>query len=378
MISVRVASSPADLSAFVDLPYRLYKDVPEWVPPFKRDVRTQLDRAHNPFFEHGEAEYFLAERDGRVVGRVAAVVNRLHNETHDDRVGFFGFFECVADAEAAEALLSNAAFWLAERGMTEMRGPMSFSVNEECGVLVEGFDEPPYLTMPYNRPYYDPLLKGVGLSPVKDLLAFRGGQKESPVPAPDRLKRGAKILERRLGVTLRPANMSDFAAEVQRVREIFNASWKDNWGFVPMTESEIAHGAGEFKPIVVPELMPFAVKEGREIAFALALPNVNEVLITNRSGALFPTAPKLVWSLKRRKIRSLRIFLLGVLPEFRGKGIDAMLYEWIWTKAGERGIGLGEAGWILEDNTAMTAGLLKMGFEPVKRYRIYEMPLPSA
>ena len=338
MITVRIVESAADLAAFIDLPYRLYKDVPNWVPPFKRDVRTQLDRSLNPFFEHGEAEYFLAERDARVVGRVAAVINRLHNEAHEDTVGFFGFFECVADAEAAEALLSHAAAWLAERGMTEMRGPMSFSVNEECGVLVEDFEQPPFLMMPYNRPYYDPLLKGVGLSATKDMLAYLGGNDQSPVPPPERLRRGAKLLERRLGVTLRSADMSDFPAEVQRVREIFNASWSDNWGFVPMTQTEMAHGAGEFKPIVIPELMPFAMKDGREVAFALAVPNVNEVLIKNRSGALFPAAPKLIWSLKRRRITSARIFLLGVLPEFRGKGIDAMLYQWIWAKAAEHGI----------------------------------------
>lgn len=376
MITVRGVESSADLEAFIDLPYRLYKEVPTWVPPFRRDVLTLLDRGQNPFFEHGEAEYLLAERDGKVVGRVAAIINRLHNETHGDRVGFFGFFECVGDAEAAEALLSRAASWLAERGMTAMRGPMSFSVNEECGVLVEGFGEPPYLMMPYNRPYYDPLLKGVGMSPVKDLLAYRGGHLEHPVAPPERLKRGSELLERRLGVTLRPADMSNFVAEVQRVRELFNASWSDNWGFVPMTQAETAHGAGQFKPIVVPELMPFAMKDGREIAFAFALPNVNEVLITNRSGALFPAAPKLVWSLKRRKISSARVFLLGVLPEYRGKGIDAMLYQWIWSKAAERGIGHGEAGWILEDNALMSAGLLKMGFEPVKRYRIYESQVP--
>ncbi len=378
MISVRTVESSADLSSFIDLPYRLYEDVPNWVPPFRRDVRTQLDRSLNPFFEHGEAEYFLAERSGRVVGRIAAIVNHLHNETHRDRVGFFGFFECVADAEAAEALLSRAAEWLVERGMTSMRGPMSFSVNEECGVLVEGFDEPPALLMPYNRPYYDPLLKGVGLEPIKDLLAYRGGSPEAPVTPPERLSRAASRLERRLGLTLRPANMKNFATEVQKVREIFNASWNDNWGFVPMTQSEIAHGAGEFKPIVVPDLMPFAMREGREVAFALALPNVNEVLINNRSGALFPTAPKLVWSLKRGKIRSVRIFLLGVLPELRGKGVDALLYLWIWSRGAEHGFPAGEAGWILEDNRPMNAGLLKMGFEPAKRYRVYEKAVGAA
>jgi GNAT superfamily N-acetyltransferase len=372
MINVRVVKTPSDLTEFVDLPYRLYSEVANWVPPFKRDVRTQLDPQHNPFFEHGEAEYYLAEREGRVVGRVAAVVNRLHNETHGDRVGFFGFFECVADAEAAEALLSRAAEWLAERGMTEMRGPMSFSVNEECGVLVQGFDQPPFLMMPYNRPYYDPLLKGIGFAGVRDLLAFRGGTLVGDEAPPARLARGYALLERRLGVRIRPADVGRFASEVQKVREIFNASWRDNWGFVPMTESEIAHGAGEFKPVVIPDLLPFVMKDGREIAFALAVPNVNEVLISNRSGAIFPAAPKLVWNLKRRKIRSLRIFLLGVLPEWRGKGLDAMLYFWIWSKAAKHGMGGGEAGWILDDNEPMKAGLRKMGFEPYKRYRIYQ------
>lgn len=372
MITVRTVESSADTSAFVDLPYRLNRDVPNWVPPFKRDVRIQLDRTQNPFFEHGEAEYFLAEREGQVVGRVAAVVNALHNETHGDRVGFFGFFECVADTEAAGALLDAASEWLRSRGMEAMRGPMSFSVNEECGVLVDGFDQPPAVMMPYNQHYYDPLLKGLGFEGVQDLLSYHGGSVEREMVPPERLVRASKLLERRYGVTLRPARMSEFASEVQRVREIFNASWSDNWGFVPMTEAEIAHGAGEFKPIVVPDLMPFAMKDGKEIAFALAVPDVNEKLIDNRSGALFPAAPKLVWSLKRDKIRRARIFLLGVLPEYRGQGIDAMLYRWIWTKAAQHGMTGGEAGWILESNASMTAGLVKMGFEPVKRYRIYQ------
>ena len=372
MITVRVAESSDDLAAFIDLPFRIHQNAPNWVPPFKRDIRTQLDRSLNPFFEHGEAEYFIAEREGQVVGRIAAVINRLHNETHGDTVGFFGFFECVADAEAADGLLSASSSWLSDRGMTSMRGPMSFSVNEECGVLVKGFDEPPTVMMPYNPHYYDPLLQRLGMAPAKELTSYWGGHKEHAVSPPDRLARGAEILQKRLDITLRSADIHDFAAEVQRVREIFNASWHDNWGFVPMTEAEIAHGAGEFKPIVIPDLLPFAMKDGREVAFALALPNVNEVLINNRSGALFPAAPKLVWSLKRRKIRTCRIFLLGVLPEFRGKGIDAMLYQWIWEKAAKHGIPQGEAGWILDDNAAMTAGLLKMGFIPVKHYRIYE------
>jgi GNAT superfamily N-acetyltransferase len=336
-----------------------------------------LSRTKNPFFEHAEAEYFLAERGDRVVGRIAAIANRLHNETHDDRVGFFGFFEAEDDSAVADALFEAAAAWLRARGFDTMRGPASFSVNDECGLLVAGFDTPPALMMPHNPRYYAALIEGAGFTKAKDLLVYQGGDRTFRAydPVPERLERAVTIMRERMGITNRPLNMKDFPAEVERIKAIYNAAWEKNWGFVPMTDHEIDHLAHQFKPVVVPDIVPFAEKDGKVVGFGLALPDLNTVFRGNRSGRMFPVVLKLLWALKRETIRRARIPLLGILPEYRGKGLDAVLYHWIWTRAAQHGMYWGEAGWILEDNPAMNAGLLKMRFEVYKTYRLYDRPV---
>ena len=346
-----------------------------WVPPLRRDVALLLDRRRNPFFEHGEADYFLAERGGQIVGRIAAISNRLHNETHGDRVGFFGFFECEDDPATAVALFEAAAGWLRQRGFDTMRGPTSFSVNDECGLLVDGFDTPPTVLMPHNPRYYESLLLGAGFTGVRNLLAYEGGNPEHYVPVPDRLTRAVEILRERMGITLRALDMRDFTGEVERIKAVYNAAWERNWGFVPMTDREIEHLAEQFKPVVVPDIIPFAEKDGKVVAFGLAIPDLNVVLRGNRRGRLLPVLPKLLWYLKREKIRRARIPLLGILPEFRGRGLDAVLYHWIWTRSRDHGMFWGEAGWILEDNPAMRAGLEKMTFRAYKTYRLYDRAL---
>jgi GNAT superfamily N-acetyltransferase len=348
-----------------------------WVPPLRRDVAAALDRRRNPFFEHGDAEYFLAERGGAIVGRIAAIANRLHNETHGDRVGFFGFFEAADDQQVADVLFEAAAGWLRERGFDTMRGPTSFSVNDEAGLLVDGFGSPPTVMMPHNPPHYEKLLLGAGFAGVKDLFAYQGGDRTLTAydPVPERLERAVEIMRKRMGVTLRALDLRDFRGEVDRIKAIYNAAWEKNWGFVPMTDREIEHLAEQFRPVVVPDIIPMAEKDGRVVAFGLALPDLNMVFRGNRKGYLLPVLPKLLWWLKREKIRKARIPLLGILPEFRGKGLDAVLYHWIWTRAAEHGMYWGEAGWILEDNAAMRAGLEKMRFTVYKTYRLFDRPL---
>jgi GNAT superfamily N-acetyltransferase len=334
-----------------------------------------LSRSKNPFFEHAEADYFIAERDGEVIGRVAAISNRLHNETHQDKVGFFGFFECIDDQAVANALLDAAADWCRGRGHDVLRGPASFSVNDECGLLVDGFETPPALMMAHNPRYYLGLLEGAGFVKAKDLLVYQGGSEQGYVPVPERLARGTELIRQRQGITLRPLNLKDFEGEVERIKQLYNSAWEKNWGFVPMTEHEIDHLAEQFKPVVVPEMVPMAEKDGRLIGFGIALPDLNVVFRRHRSGRLFPMILDLLWSLKTKKIRRARIMLLGVHPEYRGKGVDAMLYHAIWTRSGERGIYWGEAGWILDDNAAMNAGLEKMTFRVYKTYRLYDRSL---
>ncbi|HEU5304938.1 MAG TPA: GNAT family N-acetyltransferase [Gemmatimonadales bacterium] len=374
-LRVRAARDRPDLQRFIDLPYRLHARDPLWVPPLRRDVKVLLSRTANPFFEHADAEYFIAERDGDTVGRIAAISNRLHNETHADRVGFFGFFECIDDQAVADALFDAAADWCRGRGHDVLRGPTSFSVNDECGLLVKGFDTPPALMMPHNPPYYVALLERAGFAKAKDLWVYQGGSQERYVPVPERLARGTELIRQRHGITLRSLNLKDFAAEVERIKELYNSAWEKNWGFVPMTEHEIDHLAEQFRPVVIPELVPMAEKNGKLIGFGLALPDLNVVFRRHRSGRLFPMILDLLWSLKMKRIRRARILLLGVLPEYQGKGIDAMLYHAIWTRSGARGIYWGEAGWILEDNPAMNAGLEKMTFSVYKTYRLYDRRL---
>jgi GNAT superfamily N-acetyltransferase len=337
------------------------------------DVRKLLDRRANPFFEHGEAEYFLAARGGTIVGRIAAVVNRLHNDVHRDKVGFFGFFESVYDHEVADALFRAASDWLRGRGLETMRGPASFSTNDECGLLIRGYDSPPTLMMPYNPPYYERLMAAAGFRKAKDLLVYRGGYEPLYMPVPERLARGTELLTKRMGLTLRPFNVADFQGEVDRIKRLYNRCWEQNWGFIPMTDHEIDHLAEQFKPVVVPDLVPFVELNGEPIGFCLTLPDLNQVFRRHRSGRLTPTLlADLLFSLKRHRIRRVRILLLGVVPEYRGKGVDAVLYHWIWTRAKALGITWGEAGWILEDNAAMNAGLEKMEFTVYKTYRLYD------
>ncbi len=371
-LRVRAARTRRDLKRFINLPYRLHARDPVWVPPLRRDVELLLSRSRNPFFEHAEAEYFLAERNGEVVGRVAAISNRLHNETHGDRVGFFGFFESIDDQATANVLIETAAAWCRERSHDVLRGPASFSVNDECGLLVQGFECPPTLMMPHNPRYYVDLIERAGFTKAKDLWVYQGGSEEHYVPVPERLARGTELIRQRQGITLRALNLKDFQGEVERIKELYNAAWEKNWGFVPMTDHEIDHLAEQFKPVVISEMVPMAEKDGKLIGFGIALPDLNVVFRRHRSGRLFPMILDLLWSLKMKRIRRARILLLGVEPEYRGKGIDAMLYHWIWTKSAERKIYWGEAGWILEDNPAMNAGLEKMTFRVYKTYRLYD------
>jgi GNAT superfamily N-acetyltransferase len=338
-------------------------------------MRTLLSPRKNPFFEHAEAQYFLAERDGVVVGRIAAIANRLHNDFHADRVGFFGFFETELDQDIASALLDAAAGWLRDRGFDTMRGPASFSTNDECGLLVDGFETPPVIMMPHNPRQYPTLLESAGFRKARDLLVYQGGSMGSVVPTPERLTRGVELIRKRMGLTLRALRLEEFSREVERIKAMYNKSWERNWGFIPLTDHEIDHLAAQFKPVVVPELAPFIEKDGEPVGFALALPDLNVPFRRNRQGRLLPGVVRLLFDLKTRRIRRMRILLLGVLPEYRGKGLDALLYHWLWETGNQRGIHWAEAGWILEDNIAMNTGLVKIGFTVYKTYRLYDRPL---
>lgn len=368
-VTVRSVASRSDLEKFIGLPYRLHRRDPHWVPQLRMDVRKMLSREKNPFFQRAEAEYFLAERGGEIVGRIAAIANRAHNEFHEDRVGFFGFFECTDDQEVADALFDRAGEWLSSKGLVWMRGPTSFSTNDECGMVVEGLDTPPTILNPHNPAYYPALVERAGFDKAMDLYQY---QTTSP-KMPERLMRAARLLAERKKIKLRSIDMKNFDQEIERIKKVYNAAWEKNWGFVPMTDAEVDHLAAQLKPVVVPDLIVFAEREGEVIGFAAALPDLNVALKKNPSGRIFPGIIKILWA--ARKITRIRILLLGLLKEYRKTGADALMYHWIWEKGRALGYDWAEAGWILEVNPAMSNALVNMGFDRYKTLRLYDRPL---
>jgi len=354
---------------FVAFPYEHYRTDPLWVGQLRMDVRTLLSPRKNPFFQHAEARYFLAERDGRTVGRIAAIKNDAHNREHLDRVGFYGFFESVNDRVVAGALFDAAAGWLREKGLAVMRGPMNPSINDECGLLVEGFSTPPVLMMTHNPQYYVDLHEAWGFSKAKDLIAFQSTGTEPP----ERIVRAARLVAERKGITLRSVDLKRFDQEVSLLKSLYNKAWERNWSHVPMTDAEIDHLARQLRPVVVPDLVCFAERAGKVIGFAVALPDLNVALRHNPSGRLFPGILRILWNV--RKVKRLRVILLGALQEYRQTGVDALMYHWIWTKGLARGYTWAEASWILEDNAPMVNGIMALGFRPYKTYRIYDRGL---
>lgn len=363
---VRPVTDSRDFSRFIDLPFALYRDDPLWVPPLKSDVRGTFDRKKNPFFEHADVESFLALRNGRPVGRIAAIVNRAHNEFHDDKVGFFGFFECENDPEAARALFDAAEKWVAARGMDRLRGPMNFSTNDDCGSLIAGFETPPAILMPHNPPHYASLYEAAGFEKAKDLLAYWLGDDQ----APERIVKAVDLIRRRKGFVVRPMDKKRFDSEVGLIQQIYNNAWEKNWGFVPMTKAEIEHMAGQLKPVVDPELVVFAELRGEPIAFALGLPDLN-VALKHANGSLFPLGALKIWW-HSRNIHRIRVLTLGIKEGYRTSGVDVLLYYELFRRGSAAGYHSGEFSWILEDNLAMRRPLENMGCVAYKTYRVYD------
>lgn len=358
--------------SFIDVPYRLHRGHPHFVPPLRKEQRDLFDKARNPFFRHAEVAFFLARRDGHPVGRIEAVVNHAHNRFHDDQVGFFGAFESDNDKAVSDALLECAARWLRERGMRVMRGPVTHSTNEETGLLIEGFEEPPMVGMPYNPPYYATLLEAFGLSKAKDLYAWELRANQT---IPDKIHRVAEIVRRSTNVVVRLVDLADYTAEIRRAMAVYNASWTRNWGFAPLTEAEFVHAAEQLRPLLerFPEGALVAEVDRRPIGFCLAVLDVNQALARVRDGRLFPFG---FWTLYRglRRVDQIRVMALGIRPEFRHRGIDALLYLELLGPAQRLGYRRAEIGWTLEDNRAMNRAL-SMGARHHKTYRLYDVPL---
>ena len=367
-LEVIEAKSKKQLSAFMEFPYIFYAKDPLFAPPLRREVRGPFSHK-NPFFTHGEVRFFIAHENGRTLGRTVSVIDRRHIHIHHEKAGFFGFFEAINDQKVAETLLNAVSDVLRDGGMETMRGPMNFSTNEECGFLVEGFSEPPMLMTPYNPFYYNYLMETYGMRKSKDLYAYIYEVSEK---LPEKVLRVAIVAEKR-GIRVRPIDTKRFNSEMRVFKEIYNSAWKKNWGFIPFDDAELHYMGARLKQIVVPELTLIAEDRGTPVGFMGLLPDFNQVL-RHMGGKLTPLAltKALHYS---RKIRSLRLLLLGIRPEYRNKGVDALLFI-----EGFRGIRKGkyqqvEFSWILEDNVPVQRLVEMIGGRLYKRYRIYEKKL---
>jgi len=356
-VEIRPVKSRHDFKTFVKLPWKINAGDPCWVPPLLMDRYKVLNREKNPFFRHNPAEFYLAFRNGEPVGRIAAITNRLHNEYHKDKAGFFGFLEAVEDPEVFAALLKTVEKWLKERGCDKMLGPMNPSTNDEVGFLIEGFTTPPYLMMPHNPPYYDRVMRELGYTKAKDLYAYL--LNKDILPPLTKLERVSQAILKRKKVTLRPLNMKNFKDELEFVRTVYNDAWSRNWGFVPMTPEEFDFVANDFKQIIDPELALVAEYEGEPAGFALSLPNYNEVFAKIPSGRLFPTGI-FTFLTQKKKIHSIRVITLGVRQKYQHLGLSGLFIMETIQRGIRRGYDTAELSWILEDNDLMNRPLIRL------------------
>jgi hypothetical protein len=364
-----------DLSAFIDVSWHIPDAVqhPQWVPPLRMMVRDLLDTKRNPFYREADRMLFIVRRNGKPLGRIAAIENRAHNAFHRDRVGFFGFFEAV-DEEVARTLFQAAEQWLRARGLTSMRGPMNPSTNHDCGLLVEGFDQHPQFLTAWNPPQYENLIRNAGFAPARDLLGYwlpYGDPAHQPPPKLEALARRAAA---KANLTFRDLQPSRFWEEVEICWEVYNSAWERNWGFVPMSRAEFMHMAKSLKPLLIPQFAFVAEVDGAPAGFMLCVPDFNLVFKRIPNGRLFPFGlAKILFG--KSKLRTGRIIALGIKEQFRtGSILPVFMHE-----AARRAIAYGspgaEASWVLEDNQSMRQPIEAFGGRVYRRWRIFERPI---
>lgn len=376
LIVKRVETS-REWKEFYNLPFQIYRGDPYWVPPLLSTVKDLLDVNANPFFRHAVMCPLIALREGKVVGRVVGVIDEVHNRFHEEKKAFFGFFESIDDSGVARALLDQVKTWAKEWGMDEIRGPCNPSTNHECGLLVEGFEDPPQIMMAYNPRYYERLLQENGFQKTKDLHAF---EIRHDSQFDERLVRHNERLRQKSQITFRPVNLKKMDDEINLMAEIYNDAWEKNWGFVPMNFEEFRHSAKDLKMICDPEIILIGYVRGEPAGFSIALPDFNQVLKRIPSGKLFPTGLiKILWYLhgpfRRKVINRGRIVTLGVRRKFMNAGLGALFYQENFNRMPKQGYYTGEASWILEDNIPMQKAAKLMGGRLIKVYRLYDASL---
>ena len=368
-MSFKVAEvkNSSELDRFIRLSWEIYKDYPNWVPPLVSERKKFLNPKINPFFDRAEVKLLLVEDEkGAPLGRIALVHDHIYQESYSKNTGILGMFETVDDENVSRLLFDKAKSWCEEKGFSKLIGPMNLSINHECGLMIEGFDLPPMLGIPYNPGYYEKHFQGWGFNKSKDLVSFR----LDLTKIPEYLQNAAHKLEKRGRFKLRNLNLSRFEEELKIIWDIYNSAWDLNWGSVPMTYKEFAYAAREMRSFVNPEFCLIAEVKGKPVGFSLALPDVNQVLI-KLDGKLFPFGwAKFLWN--KNKIDSYRVLTLGVKKKFRGLGIDAYMYYEMYKKFIENGIKWCEMSWILEDNADIMEPMFKIGGTLYKRHRIYE------
>ncbi len=375
MTEIRETKMGAKLKDFLDVVDLVYRGDPNFVRALDQDLKDRLSPKKNPFFEHGEGTTFTAYKDGRCVGRITAQLDHGHLDRYKDKTGFFGFLDTIDDAEVAKDLLASAEAWLKAKGMTKIRGPLSLNINEELGVLVDGFGTPPYFLMPHHRPYQSGLIEQAGYTKEKDFYAW----KYTVSDLNTRTRKAHGEIAALPELTSRPVSMKDMERDVEIIVDVFNDAWSDNWGFVPATKNEVRKMAQDFKLVLIPDITRIVSIDGEPAAVAVALPNLNE-LIADLHGKLFPLGlPKLLWRLKVKGPKSGRMFILGIRKKWRHvrkyAGLSAYLYAEL-NDAGRRiGMTEGELSWTLEDNGPVNAGIRLLGSQVYKRYRLYTKEL---
>lgn len=372
-VEIVPVNTPRDQREFMLLPWKIYPALrdQQWVPPLIMDLKKIFDKTHHPFFQHSEADFFLARRNGETVGRVAAILNNNHNKFHNERCAFFGFFESINEPAVATALLETAADWARAKGVTTLRGPANYSSNDTWGLLVEGFDSPPAILMTYNPPYYVDLIEKAGFGKAMDLYAWWMTDAHG---INEKILRIGESVLREEHIRLRTMNMKDFWGEVERVKKIYNDAWSNNWGFVPMTDAEFEFLAKDLKPVVDPRLVLLVEKEDEPVGFSLSIPDYN-VALKKINGRLLPFGLLKVLYHKR-SIRHVRVITLGVVRKLQANsGLGAALYMETFRHGVAAGFHAGEFSWTLENNVAINRGMKLLGAEVYKRYRIYERGL---
>jgi hypothetical protein len=375
-ISIRQVASKADRKTFVDFAWEVYRDDPNWVPPLKDEVHGLIDAKKNPWFGHGRAAFWIAERDGQVVGRVSAQVDDLVQQHMAPGTGQWGMFEAL-DAEAGAALIARAEEWLREQGMTNSLGPISISIWDEPGLLIQGFEEPPMVMMGHHRPVYRQWIEAAGYDKAKDLFTFELDIRIDMIPVIDRLIRSGEANPR---IRIRNVDKSKFDQEAAIILDILNDAWSDNLGFVPLTDAEIAYAGKKLKPIIVEDLVKVAEVDGEPVAFMITIPDMNE-MIRDLDGNLFPFGwAKLLWRLHKVATKRVRVPLMGVRKSLQGGRMASqlafMLIEFTRRVCVDKyGINVGEFGWVLEDNQGMMSIAQLPGANINHTYRIYQKRL---